>query len=57
MAERVASVEAEFYAAFGNILGDEAVTESLDLLRRLVEGRPAGEALNRRMQAPLPEKS
>jgi DNA-binding MarR family transcriptional regulator len=49
MATRVKAVEATLYAFIAESLEGQSLSEGMTLLWRLVEGRPAGEALARRI--------
>jgi len=42
-------IEAEFHKHIANMLEEAAISESIALLWRFVEGRPSGEALARRI--------
>lgn len=48
MATRVGAVEAAFYESIASALEGQSLSEGIALLWRLVKGRPAGEALDRR---------
>ena len=50
MATRVGAVEAALYEFIAKALEGQSLSESIALLWRLVEGRPAGEALARRIR-------
>ena len=50
MATRVSAVEAALYGFISEALQGQSLSESMALLWRLVEGRPAGEALARRIR-------
>jgi DNA-binding MarR family transcriptional regulator len=50
MATRVGAVEAALYEFIAKALEGQSLSESITLLWRLVEGRPAGEALVRRIR-------
>ncbi len=50
MATRVRAVEAALYEFIARALEGQSLSESITLLWRLVEGRPAGEALARRIR-------
>ncbi len=52
MATRVSAVEATLYEFIAKALEGQSLSESMALLWRLVEGRPAGEALARRKKQP-----
>lgn len=52
-AARIDAAEAELYGAIEALLDDAPVPELLALLRRFVEGRPAGKALTRRQACKL----
>lgn len=49
-ANRVAEVESVLYAAMGGLLADQNIEALLPILWRFVEGRPAGNALARRLE-------
>jgi MarR family transcriptional regulator, organic hydroperoxide resistance regulator len=48
---RVAEIEEQMYAVTGVLLADQNIEELLPILWRFVEGRPAGNALTRRLEA------
>src|SRR4051812_38070940 len=48
MAAKVGALESQFYAANAGLVNDAPVPEILALLRRFVDGKPAGMALARR---------
>lgn len=50
MAAKVAAIESQFYEAFSGIVKETPLPEVLGLLWRVVEGRPAGMALARRIE-------
>jgi MarR family transcriptional regulator, organic hydroperoxide resistance regulator len=57
-AERVGAVEEALYAALGGMISEGQVEALLPILRHIVAGRPAGEALARRLKRqprPSPE--
>lgn len=49
MAAKVAAIESQFYEAFTGIVNGTPLPDMLGLLWRVVEGRPAGMALARRI--------
>lgn len=49
-AQRVHVTEAMLHGALGRVISDQQVRELLPLFRRLVAGRPAGDALARRLR-------
>ena len=50
MATRVRAVEAALYEFIAESIEEQSLSESMAVLWRLVEGRPAGEALARRIR-------
>jgi MarR family transcriptional regulator, organic hydroperoxide resistance regulator len=50
MAAKVAAIESQFYEAFSGMVKGTPLPEVLGLLWRVVEGRPAGMALARRIE-------
>jgi DNA-binding MarR family transcriptional regulator len=49
-AEKVSAIESRFYEAIADLVKDAPLPEMLGLLRRFVEGKPAGMALARRIE-------
>jgi len=49
MAANVGTLESQFYEANARLMKDAPLSETLELLWRFVEGKPAGMALARRM--------
>ena len=50
MAEKVGTIESQFYEANADLIKDASLAEMLGLLRRFVEGKPSGMALARRIE-------
>jgi hypothetical protein len=49
-AKRVAEIESALYATLNAAIPDQQIETLLPILRNVVTGRPAGEALARRLQ-------
>ncbi|HEU0026526.1 MAG TPA: MarR family transcriptional regulator [Ktedonobacterales bacterium] len=58
LAQQVARVEEALYAALGALISDEQIETMLPALWAIVTGRPAGDALARRLRRlPLPSRT